>query len=79
MDLATDSLDDVMATIVMAADELRATGLFGSERRVCDTCNLMREVAMADGTRICVCDGGCDELEQIGREDPACDKYEPRW
>lgn len=26
-----------------------------------------------------VCDGGCDELEQVGASDPACDKYEPRW
>ena len=45
----------------------------------CETCNLMREVAMADGSRICVCDGGSDELEQVSASDPACDKYEPRW
>lgn len=47
--------------------------------RSCSGCNLSREVAMADWSRILVCDGGCDELEQVGASDPACDKYEPRW
>jgi hypothetical protein len=47
--------------------------------RACSGCNLSREVAMADWSRILVCDGGCDELEQVSASDPACDKYEPRW
>ena len=44
----------------------------------CSTCNLMREVAMADSSRICVCDGGSDELEQVAPYDTACDKFEER-
>lgn len=49
------------------------------EPRTCSVCNLSREVAMADWSRILVCDGGSDELEQVNASDPACDKYEPRW
>lgn len=44
----------------------------------CSMCNLMREVAMADSSRICVCDGGSDELEQVSPYDAACDKFEER-
>lgn len=54
-------------------------GLIDSAGRTCSGCNLSREVAMADWSRILVCDGGCDELEQVNASDPACDKYEPRW
>lgn len=47
-----------------------------SDRRYCSQCNLCREVAMADGSRILVCDGGSDELEQVSMADEACDKFE---
>lgn len=42
----------------------------------CKSCNLLREVAMMDGSRISVCDGGNDEMEQVDPNDEACDKYE---
>lgn len=44
--------------------------------RHCKSCNLLREVAMMDGSRISVCDGGNDEMEQVDPNDEACDKYE---
>ena len=47
-----------------------------SDTRLCSQCNLCREVAMADGSRILVCDGGSDELEQVNPNDAACDKFE---
>ena len=49
-----------------------------SGTRLCSQCNLCREVAMADGSRILVCDGGSDELEQVNPSDAACDKFEER-
>ena len=42
------------------------------EDRTCADCNLVREVAMEDWSRILVCDGGTDELEQVQPGDPAC-------
>lgn len=51
----------------------------GNEPRTCSGCNLFREVAMADWSRILVCDGGCDELEQVSPDDPACENFEGRW
>lgn len=59
------------------ASDIRSSMERGRKR--CDNCNLMREVAMEDGSRICVCDGGCDELEQVQPGDRACDKYEELW
>ena len=54
-------------------------GEFGDEPRTCSGCNLSREVAMADWSRILVCDGGSDELEQVFPDDPACESFEGRW
>lgn len=47
--------------------------------KTCADCNLVREVAMADWARVLVCDGGCDELEQVMPDDPACEHFEDRW
>lgn len=47
--------------------------------KTCADCNLVREVAMADWSRILVCDGGTDELEQVMPDDPACENFEDRW
>ena len=47
--------------------------------KTCADCNLAREVAMADWTRVLVCDGGYDELEQVMPDDPACENFEDRW
>lgn len=47
-----------------------------SDTRLCSQCNLCREVSMADGSRILVCDGGSDELEQVSETCLACDKFE---
>ena len=58
-------------------EPMAVEGGCGPEPRTCSGCNLSREVAMADWSRILVCDGGCDELEQVESCDPACDKYEP--
>ena len=49
------------------------------EDKTCADCNLVREVAMADWSRILVCDGGCDEMEQVMPDDPACVHFEDRW
>ena len=53
-------------------------GKYLGSRYVCSQCNLAREVAMADGSRILVCDGGSDELEQVNPGDDACEKFEER-
>lgn len=49
-----------------------------SNSRFCSQCNLCREVAMHDGSRIMVCDGGSDELEQVDEVSFACEKFEER-
>lgn len=54
-------------------------GGYEAEPRTCSGCNLSREVAMADWSRILVCDGGSDELEQVSPDDSACESFEGRW
>ena len=49
-----------------------------SNSRFCSQCNLCREVAMHDGSRILVCDGGSDELEQVSEVSLSCEKFEER-
>lgn len=44
---------------------------------ICADCNLLREVETMDGGRICVCDGGSDEMVQVRAGDEACESFEP--
>lgn len=46
---------------------------------MCIDCNLIREVELIDRSRICVCDGGCDEMIQVNPNDEACEYFEDRW
>lgn len=64
------------ATALLIKSASKAIDEAISDTRLCSQCNLCREVAMADGSRILVCDGGSDELEQVSETCFACDKFE---